>query len=122
MSMKMDNLVTTIKSNHSNQLMMGAFNKITNLLYYSKQPNIEVMATDLERFERCMDDMLINGKVMDEMMNKNSNTDATADVMMEKLKMEMAMEVWYCCNVDLNRTQFGRQDDRAAEEGPVVFG
>lgn len=31
--------------------------------------------------------MLINGKVMDEMMNKNSNTDSTADSMMEKLKL-----------------------------------
>lgn len=31
--------------------------------------------------------MLINGKVMDEMMNKNSNTDSLADVMMDKLKM-----------------------------------
>ena len=38
---------------------------------------------------------MINGKVLDEMMNKNSNTDATADVMMDKLKMEMAMDVRY---------------------------
>jgi hypothetical protein len=45
--MKMDNLVGTIKSSQTNQIMMGAFNKITNLMYYSKQPNIEVMATDL---------------------------------------------------------------------------
>jgi hypothetical protein len=37
--------------------------------------------------------MLINGKVMDEMLNKGSNTDSTADAMMEKLKLEMAMEV-----------------------------
>ena len=98
MSMKMDNLVTSIKSSHSNQVMMGAFNKITNLMYYSKQPNIEVMATDLERFENCMDEMLINGKVMDEMMNKNTNTDSTADQMMEKLRMEMALEVFVVSN------------------------
>jgi hypothetical protein len=34
-----------------------------------------------------MDEMLINGKVMDEMVNKGSNTDATADAMMDKLKL-----------------------------------
>lgn len=40
-----------------------------------------------------MDEMLINGKVMDEMINKGSNVDSTADAMMDKLKLEMAMEV-----------------------------
>ena len=45
-----------------------------------------------------MDEMMINGKVMDEMMNKNSNTDSTADNMMEKLKMEMALEVYFVAN------------------------
>ena len=93
MSMKMDNMVTTIKSGNSNQIMMGSFNKIVNLLHYSKQPNIENMAANLQLFENTMDEMMINGKVMDEMMNKNSNTDSTADNMMEKLKMEMALEV-----------------------------
>jgi charged multivesicular body protein 1 len=95
MSMKMDNLVTTIKSGNSNTLMMGNFNKIANLLGGSKQPNIENMAQNLETFERAMDEMTVNGKVMDEMMNKNSNADAVADNMMEKLKMEMALEVRY---------------------------
>lgn len=47
MSIKMDNLVGQIKSSNNNQIMMGAFNKITNLMYQSKQPNIEVMAQDL---------------------------------------------------------------------------
>ncbi len=30
--MKMDNLVTIIKSGNSNQILMGSFNKISNLL------------------------------------------------------------------------------------------
>ncbi len=50
MSMKMDNLVTTIKSGNSTQLMMGSFNKIVKLLHYSKQPNIENMAQNLQVF------------------------------------------------------------------------
>jgi hypothetical protein len=55
MAMKMDNLVTTIKSGNSNQIMMGSFNKIVNLLHYSKQPNIENMAANLQMFENTMD-------------------------------------------------------------------
>lgn len=107
--MKMDNLVTTIKGGNSNQMMMANFNKITGILGGSKQPNIENMAMNLETFERTMDEMTVNGKVMDEMMNKNSNTDAVADDMMTKLKMEMALEV--ICSL----IQTGTQIDEAAK-------
>lgn len=38
--------------------------------------------------------MLINGKVMDEIMNKNTlSADSTAEAMMHNLKMELALEV-----------------------------
>lgn len=38
-----------------------------------------------------MDDILINGKMMEEMMSQNTNTDTTADNMLEVLKGELAM-------------------------------
>ena len=97
MAIKMDTLVGTIKSSQNNQIMMGSFNKITHLLNYSKQPNIEIMANDLQRFENVMDEMLVNGKVMDEIMNKNTlSSDSTAEAMMQNLKMELALEVLFC--------------------------
>jgi hypothetical protein len=40
MGIKMDALVGTLKSSQNNQVMMGSFNKITNLLAYTQQPNI----------------------------------------------------------------------------------
>lgn len=91
-------------------------------MYQSKQPNIEVMARDLERFENCMDEMLINGKVMDEMMNKNSNTDSTAELMMDKLKMEMALEVTAQNYVDRNTTERSRQTQGERDSRSGVFG
>lgn len=109
MAMKMDNLVTTVKSGNSNQMMMGNFNKIANLLGNSNQPNIENMALNLDIFEKTMDEMTVNGRVMDEMMNKNSNADSLADDMMGKLKMEMALEVFFYM------TQTGTQIDDAAK-------
>ena len=52
------------------------------------------MANDLQRFENVMDEMLVNGKVMDEIMNKNTlSSDSTAEAMMQNLKMELALEV-----------------------------
>jgi hypothetical protein len=45
------------------------------------------MASDLQNFENCMDELLVNGNVMNEMLNKNSNADMQADSMMENLKM-----------------------------------
>ena len=37
--------------------------------------------------------MLINQKVMDEIVNKNSTADNTAEVMMQRLKQDIALEV-----------------------------
>lgn len=93
MGIKMETLVGTLKSSQNNQVMMGSFNKITNLLAYTQQPNIQIMANNLERFENVMDEMLVNGKVMDEIMNKNTSSDSTAEVMMQKLKLEIALDV-----------------------------
>ena len=46
----------------------------------------------MTNFEKCMDDILINGKMMEEMMSQNTNTDTQADNMLEVLKGELAME------------------------------
>lgn len=55
-------------------------------------PNFEMMSNNLGNFEKCMDDILINGKMMEELMSQNTNTDQTADNMLEVLKGELAME------------------------------
>lgn len=39
-----------------------------------------------------MDDILINGKMMEELMAQNTNTDTTAENMMEVLKGQLAMD------------------------------
>lgn len=49
-------------------------------------PNFEMMSNNLGNFEKCMDDILINGKMMEELMSQNTNTDQTADNMLEVLK------------------------------------
>ena len=51
------------------------------------QPNTLNLANNLSAFESTMDQLLINGKVMDQVLNKGSNTDSVADSMMQKLKM-----------------------------------
>lgn len=49
-------------------------------------PNFEAMSNSLSNFEKCMDDILINGKMMEELMSQNTNTDTTADNMLDVLK------------------------------------
>lgn len=44
---------------------MGSFNQMTNMLGYANNPNFEVMSGNLQNFEKTMDDMLINGKMME---------------------------------------------------------
>ncbi len=63
------------------------------MLNASNSPNFEAMSNNLQNFEKTMDDMLINGKVMEELMsNQNGMVDSTADDMLNVLKGELAME------------------------------
>ena len=89
----MDSLAAVIKNGNSNQVMMNSFNKITSLLNSTHQPDIVNLANNLQAFETTMDAMLVDAKVMEEVIHKGTDTDATADAMMQKLKLEMAMEV-----------------------------
>ena len=51
------------------------------------------MANNMGNFEKCMDDILINGKMMEQMMEQNMGTEnATAENMLKGLKEELAMD------------------------------
>ena len=63
------------------------------MLGFANNPNFEVMSNNLQNFEKTMDDMMINGKMMEEMMNSsNGMADSTAEDMLQVLKGELAME------------------------------
>ena len=78
----------------NNQAIMGSFEKMTTMLNYgNNSPNFEVMSNNLQNFEKTMDEMLINGKMMEELMNnQNGIVDSTAEDMLAVLKGELAME------------------------------
>jgi hypothetical protein len=54
-----------MKTMQNNQAIMGSFDKMTQMLNYSNSPNFEMMSNNLQQFEKTMDDMLINGKMME---------------------------------------------------------
>jgi len=65
MGLKMEFIVGNMKTLHNNQAIMGSFDKMTQMLAYSNNPNFELMSNNLQNFEKTMDDMLINGKMME---------------------------------------------------------
>jgi len=69
---------------------MGSFQQMAQIANVSN-PNFENMSNNLGNFEKCMDDILINGRMMEELMSQDSNTDQTADNMLQVLKGELAM-------------------------------
>jgi hypothetical protein len=76
-----------MKSMQNNQAIMGSFDKMSAMLSYSNGPNFEAMSTNLQNFEKTMDEMLINGKMMEELMSSQSGVvDSTADDMLGVLK------------------------------------
>ena len=50
------------------------------------------MANNMQSLEKCMDEMMINTKMMEELMTQDQTTDNTADQMLAVLKGELAME------------------------------
>ncbi len=94
MGLKMEFICSNMKTMQNNQAIMGSFEKMTTMLSYgNNSPNFEVMSNNLQNFEKTMDEMLINGKMMEELMNnQNGIADSTADDMLAVLKGELAME------------------------------
>lgn len=48
----------------SNEKVMTSFQQMAQFAGMSN-PNFEVMSNNLSNFEKCMDDILINGKMME---------------------------------------------------------
>lgn len=45
----------------------------------------------MQNLQKCMDEMTINTKMMEELMTQDQTTDVTADQMLNVLKGELAM-------------------------------
>ena len=87
MGLKMEFICGNMKTMQNNEAIMGSFNKMTGMLGQANNPNFEVMSNNLQSFEKTMDEMMINGKMMEEMMNStNGVADSTADDMLNVLK------------------------------------
>jgi hypothetical protein len=53
-----------MKSMDSNEKVMSSFQQMAQIAGLNN-PNFELMANNLGNFEKCMDDILINGKMME---------------------------------------------------------
>lgn len=90
MAMKMEFIGSNMKSMDGNQKIMDSFQTMATIANMNN-PNFEMMSNNMTNLEKCMDDILINGKMMEEMMSQNTTTDQTADNMLDVLKGELAM-------------------------------
>ena len=74
-----------MKSMDGNQKIMDSFQQMATIANMNN-PNFENMSNNMSNLEKCMDDILINGKMMEELMSQNNTTDQTADNMLDVLK------------------------------------
>ena len=91
MAMKMQFIGANMKSMDGNQKIMDSFQQMATIANMNN-PNFEMMSNNMSNLEKCMDDILINGKMMEEMMSQNTTTDQTADNMLDVLKGQLAMQ------------------------------
>jgi hypothetical protein len=71
---------------------MNSFQKMAAIVGNTMNVDFESMANNMQNLEKCMDEMTINTKMMEELMTQDQTTDVTADQMLNVLKGELAME------------------------------
>jgi hypothetical protein len=76
----------------NNQQIMNSFQKMAAIVGNTMNVDFESMANNMQNLEKCMDEMTINTKMMEELMTQDQTTDVTADQMLNVLKGELAME------------------------------
>ena len=92
MALKMEFISANMKNMKNNETIMNSFQSMAQAVGHVNNPNFEQMSSNMQQFEKTMDDMLINGKMMEEVMSQNNQSDTTADNMLDTLKGELAME------------------------------
>ncbi len=81
-----------MKTMQNNQQIMNSFQKMAAIVGNTMNVDFESMANNMQNLEKCMDEMTINTKMMEELMTQDQTTDVTADQMLNVLKGELAME------------------------------
>lgn len=81
---------------------MSQITQITPYLqYHAQELPIEQIYTQMQNFEQAMDDITVQGKIVDNVMNQqgqDANTDMAVDSMLQQMKTEQINEI----NADLN--------------------
>eukprot|EP00828_Plagiopyla_frontata_P038332 TRINITY_DN5026_c0_g1_i6.p2 TRINITY_DN5026_c0_g1~~TRINITY_DN5026_c0_g1_i6.p2 ORF type:complete len:132 (+),score=26.59 TRINITY_DN5026_c0_g1_i6:437-832(+) len=102
MAHKIEAISTQIKTSQNQTEMTQQLNKLTPLLQMQTQSiPFEKLYADMQKFDTAMDDILVQGKMVTEITNKqtsDSTTDVAVDTMLQQLKNEYSTEV----NQDLN--------------------
>ncbi|CAK72183.1 unnamed protein product (macronuclear) [Paramecium tetraurelia] len=97
MATKIQFVESQVKSAQANADMMQQLNVVTPIMQqYTNNMSIEQLYQNINQFDRALDDIMVQGKVMDSMMNKNSNdfqTNMAVDQMMQQLKKEEALKL-----------------------------
>ncbi len=82
-----------VKSMQNNEKMVNTFTSMTNVV--SQQMNnldMAKMGEQMQLFNDKMDEVLINNKMVTEMMQGNDVVDNNVDHMLDALKQEIAVE------------------------------
>ena len=79
MGLKMQFIAGNMKNMQNNEQIMNSFGKMAQLVSYNTNPNFQMMSNNMANLQKCMDQMMINGKMMEQMMKQNdTGVDTTA--------------------------------------------
>ena len=93
MSIKLETLISIIKTNDTHQTTMNAYNKIGSVLAMYKQQglNLEQMSDNIKLFEKTIDDVMRGNEVMSNLLFENYNS-SNIDQIIEALKNELSLD------------------------------
>lgn len=90
----MDYMCGQIKSQRNNEALINNFTQLTNVATHNMGNfNFETMSNQMEMFNNKMDEMMINNKMMNQIMTGTEvGNDAVVEDMKNVLQQEIAME------------------------------
>eukprot|EP00330_Aristerostoma_sp_ATCC50986_P009341 CAMPEP_0114576446 /NCGR_PEP_ID=MMETSP0125-20121206/1207_1 /TAXON_ID=485358 ORGANISM="Aristerostoma sp., Strain ATCC 50986" /NCGR_SAMPLE_ID=MMETSP0125 /ASSEMBLY_ACC=CAM_ASM_000245 /LENGTH=369 /DNA_ID=CAMNT_0001764967 /DNA_START=101 /DNA_END=1211 /DNA_ORIENTATION=- len=97
MAHRMDAISAHLKSNITNSDLMKTLSGITPQLQMQQQfMDHESLSNNMNNYQKAMDDLMIQGKIMDSAMNENMADEASdtgVENMLSNLKQEVALEI-----------------------------
>ncbi|KAM3147366.1 hypothetical protein pb186bvf_000617 [Paramecium bursaria] len=115
MANKLEMVEQQVKSQQNNLQMVNQLSRITPIMaQYSQNMSTEQIYNNMDQFNNVMDDIMVQGNVVNNMLNKNSDyqTNMQVDMALQQMKNEEAVKLQNLQPVELQFQNLQQQQQQ----------